>query len=270
MAEFNENCAVNEYRETCCIDAGRVYDSCCDRDCLEDLRIYFTEATQELIATAQSIKVRSAEIFSATATTEPVNFNRGFYTCSITFYILLNLELCAAGQCNPTAVQGAACFSKRVILYGSDGNVKVFSTPINPALCACTPTADATTNAPRCVVQCVDPIVLSSRTGVVREGFDTVCAFPEELTVLLGGDIAVDLPAGSPAVYVTLGLFTIVQLIRQVQMLIPVCDFCIPEKHCVDSTDQPCDVFRRIKFPTADFFPPRQNREDSDFGYCNE
>ncbi|MBR3960628.1 MAG: hypothetical protein IKK13_00250 [Clostridia bacterium] len=268
MADFNENCTGNEFREACCIDAGRVYDSCCDRDCLEDLRIYFTEAGQELIATAASIKVRSAEVVSATVDIEPVNFNRGFYTSNITFYIILNLDVCEAGACNPTALSAAACYTKRVILYGSEGNVKVFTTAINPP-CACTATADATSNAPRCVVQCVDPIVLSSRVGVVREGFDTVCAFPAEITEILGGEVVVDLPAGSPAVYVTLGLFTTIQLIRQVQMLVPVYDFCIPEKHCIDSADQPCDVFRRIKFPTDDFFPPKLEGNEGSFGCQN-
>ena len=64
------------------------------------------------------------------------------------------------------------------------------------------------------------------------------------------------------------GLFTIVQLIRNVQMLIPVYDFCIPEKQCDDSTDQPCDTFRKIKFPTDDFFPPRPCDTDTDCCGC--
>ena len=75
-----------------------------------------------------------------------------------------------------------------------------------------------------------------------------------------------ELPSGAPAVFVTLGLFSIVQLIRNVQMLVPVYDFCIPEKQCDNTTDQPCDVFRKIKFPTDDFFPPRPCRLDKDCG----
>ena len=66
------------------------------------------------------------------------------------------------------------------------------------------------------------------------------------------------------AVFVTLGLFTVIQLVRNVQMLIPVYDFCIPEKQCDCTTDTPCDVFRKIQFPTDDFFPPRPCHEDDD------
>ena len=37
------NCSQNGgFNETVCIDAQRVYDSCGDKDCLEDLEVYFT------------------------------------------------------------------------------------------------------------------------------------------------------------------------------------------------------------------------------------
>ena len=59
-------------------------------------------------------------------------------------------------------------------------------------------------------------------------------------------------------VNVTLGMFTVVQLVRNVQMLMPVYDFCVPNKECVSSTDDPCEVFNRIQFPIDEFFPPRE------------
>ncbi len=258
MADFNENC--NEtygFKEACCIDVGRVYDPCCARDCLEDLRCFFTAEAQAKINNAMNVKLRSAEVVGADIDVEPVNFNRGFYSCSITFYFIVELEVCNNNQCCPTIVKGATSFNKRVILFGSDGNVKVFTSAINNNHCGCNDTAEVASNMPRCVVQSVDPIALSSRVGVVRDSYDSVCVFPKAVTDILGGAVVTDVPACTPTVYVTLGLFTIVQLIRQVQMLIPVYDFCIPEKQCTDSADHPCDVFRRIKFPTDDFFPPR-------------
>ena len=34
-------------------------------------------------------------------------------------------------------------------------------------------------------------------------------------------------------------------------------DYCMPEKECVGSgDDDPCELFRRIKFPVDEFFPP--------------
>ena len=53
-----ENERVPEYdsrdcfKEAVCIDAMRVYDSCSDKDCLEDLRVLFPAARQALVDSA--------------------------------------------------------------------------------------------------------------------------------------------------------------------------------------------------------------------------
>ena len=39
-------------------------------------------------------------------------------------------------------------------------------------------------------------------------------------------------------------------------MLIPAYDFCIPRKECVTSSDNPCEMFSKMEFPTNEFFPP--------------
>lgn len=60
-------------------------------------------------------------------------------------------------------------------------------------------------------------------------------------------------------VYVTIGLFTIVRLERDVQLLVPVIDFCIPQHECVVATDNnPCDLFEKLRFPVDEFFPPEK------------
>ena len=57
-------------------------------------------------------------------------------------------------------------------------------------------------------------------------------------------------------VLVTLGVFTIVQLIRNVQMLMPVYDYCMPNKECTPTSENPCDLFHKMCFPVNEFFPP--------------
>ena len=52
-------------------------------------------------------------------------------------------------------------------------------------------------------------------------------------------------------------MFSIVQLEREVPMMIPVYDYCVPDKECVATADDPCELFRKIKFPVNEFFPPR-------------
>lgn len=256
MAEATNGCLTSEnFKEAVCIDAGRVYDSCCDRDCLEDLRVYFNCESQAVINEAISIRIKSAEVLNVLIDVEPVNFNRGYFSCDLTFFFLIGVEV-FTGPTMPVELKGIAVFNKKVILFGSHGNVRTFSS-LTTLEDENDPQMFMRTNMPRCVVQAVDPIALSARIGEVKDCYENAGRIPKSVAKFLGGSITSDLDSGSPAVYVTLGLFTIVQLIRQVQMLVPVYDFCIPEKQCDDTTVQPCDVFRRIKFPTDDFFPPR-------------
>ncbi len=59
-------------------------------------------------------------------------------------------------------------------------------------------------------------------------------------------------------VVVTLGLFSIVKLVRVVQLLIPAFDFCVPNKECIAATEEnPCELFETIEFPVDEFFPPQ-------------
>ncbi len=273
MAEIKNGCPVDDcgFKEAVCIDAGRVYDSCCDRDCLEDLRCFFTAEAQAYIDQAISVRLKSAEVLNVLIDVQPVSFNKGFYSCDLTFFFLLDFDVFLTPNSCPTQVVGISSFNKKVILYGSDGNVKVFANTVPDPTSNCDSSSVRISNTPRCVVQSVDPVVLTARLGTITNCYENVRYIPQSIIDFIGAPIITDAPAGTPTVYVSLGLFTIVQLIRNVQMLIPVYDFCIPEKQCEDTTDQPCDVFKRIKFPTNDFFPPRPCELDAPyFSCCNE
>ncbi|MEE0946098.1 MAG: hypothetical protein U0M42_04625 [Acutalibacteraceae bacterium] len=253
MAEnnFNENC-----REAVCIDAGRVYDSCCDRDCLEDLRCYLTSQDQNMIQSAVNVRLKNAEVLNVYVDVEQVNFNKGFYSCDLTFFFLVELDVFTSQNTLPNIVKGICTFSKKVILYGGEGNAKIFSNITslkNPDT-----QLNATTNLPKCVVQTVSPVPLSAKICKKITCCENVCCIPDCICRAVGNNICTTLDSGENAIYVTLGLFTVVQLIRNVQMLVPVYDFCIPEKQCDCNCGAvtPCDVFSKIDFPTSDFFPP--------------
>ncbi len=266
MSESNLSSAdFTSFKEAVCIDAGRVYDSCCDRDCLEDLRCFFTAENQAIVDSAISVRLVKSKVLNVTIDVEPISFNKGFYSCDLTFFFLNELDVFDSPNSCPTKINGISFFSKKVILYGSDGNVQVFSSNNSPNT-PCEKSTIANSNSPKCVLQCVDPVSLTARFGKVCDGYQNICCYiPKPVTDYVGAPLVTETAVGSKAVFVTLGLFTIVQLIRDVQMLIPVYDFCVPEKHCDDTSDGPCDVFKKIKFPTNDFFPPKANY-DSDCG----
>ena len=247
-----------------CIDARRVYDSCGDKDCLSDLPVYLSAASQTLIDNAVNVRIRNAEVANVMLDIEPVPFNRGFYSIDITYFFGVTLDVFSSPNTAPQQVEGLCVSDKKVILYGSEGNVRVFSSDLSvddydtqntPARSL--PTAN---------VQVAKPIALA----VTVKEKQSCCRklnhkIPNAILQRIGGNIAEN---GERTVLATLGVFSIVQLLRNVQMLIPSYDFCVPEKQCQSSTDSPCEMFSRLDFPTDEFFPPNAVDSAPDGGGC--
>lgn len=245
-------------REAVCIHTKKIFDSCKDKDCIEDLRVYPTRGCQEVIDRAVSVKAGNAELLYAYIDVEPVSFNRGFYTVDVRYFYRITADA-FVGAARPVEVTGLAVFDKRVILFGSEGSAKVFSS--QAASGALDLQALPGRSNPTAVVESVDPIILSMKLVDVCECRPgdccceippAICAcFPEEL--VLGGDVH--------RLYVTLGQFSIIRMERDTQLLIPAYDFCLPDKECTCGgcecgQEDPCEIFRKVQFPVNEFFPP--------------
>ena len=258
---FTNGNSSGNFREAVCIDAFRVYDSCADKDCLQDLRVYFTEAGQHVIDQACTARIKNAEVLTVYVDLDSVPFNKGFYSVDMTFFFEVNLDVFLSPAACPVNVTGLSVYSKKVILFGSEGTVKVFNSG------ACYDDLDLNTspvrNLPKATVQVAEPIGLSAKVCCDNhDNCDIGCHIPESISKKFGGEF--QLRNNSNAVYATLGMFTIVQLERNVQMLVPSYDFCIPEKECVTNADNPCELFNRLEFPTDEFFPPRSTETSGD------
>ncbi len=72
-------------REAVCIHTKKIYSSCRDKDCVEDLRIFPTVSSQAYIDNAFSVRPRSAELLYAGVDVKEINFNRGYYTVDVTY-----------------------------------------------------------------------------------------------------------------------------------------------------------------------------------------
>ena len=55
-------CDPNDLRQTMSIHTRKITDSCRDKDCIEDLRVYLTCGSQQLLDTAANVRVRAAEL----------------------------------------------------------------------------------------------------------------------------------------------------------------------------------------------------------------
>lgn len=119
-------CDLNNVREAVCVHTRKIFDSCRDKDCVEDLRFYPTTAAQELLAGCQMVKGGTAELLYIYTDVEPVTFNRGFYSIDMRFFYRVTLQVCT-GTPRCAEAEGLCVFDKRCILFGSEGNAKIFS-----------------------------------------------------------------------------------------------------------------------------------------------
>lgn len=250
MCDTQENCNCN-CTDAVCIDAMRVYDSCSDKDCLTDLRVYFSDATQALVDSAVNVRLKDADVITVLTDLEPVPFNKGFYSVDMTFFFDITLDLFTSVGSTPTQISGLAIFSKKVILFGSDGSVKVFTSEYGsePA----ESDVPLSRRLPKVTVQVAKPIALSAKLTNCGGSCCMPCAVPKCVCCCFDSEPTA---TGTKCVLVSLGMFSIVQIERNVQMLVHAYDFCIPEKECTNSTDNPCEVFSRLDFPKDQFFPP--------------
>lgn len=234
-----------------CIDALRVYDSCSDKDCLNDLRVYFTNDDQCTIDTAVSVRLREAEVISVLTDLEPVPFHKGFYSVDMTFFFDVSLDVFKAPGSAPVSLNGLSIYNKKVILYGSEGSVKIFTSEcsVDDIDIQNSPSK----NLPRASVQVAKPIALSSKLCDCISLVNPPCRIPDKVCQCFGGEFVT---SASRCVFVTIGMFSIVQIERNVQVMVPSYEFSIPEKECKTSSDNPCEVFSRLDFPTNEFFPP--------------
>ena len=233
MSEQNRDtlrCDPQDLRQCMSIHTRKITDSCRDKDCIEDLRVYLTTSSQAILDTTANTRVRSAELLTTYIDVEPVAFDGHRYCIDVTFYYRI-LADATVGASRPAALYGLAVFNKRAVLCGEDSCAHIYRSDTRIG------DLDGQTilsaNRPTAVVEVLDPMVLSSK---VRDICDCPCTdstavqipcyiqslFDEEL-VLCGEQ---------RRLLVTLGQFSIIRLERETELLIPVYDYCIPEKEC--------------------------------------
>ena len=247
-------------REAVCIHTKKIFDSCRDKDCIENLRFYPKMQYVDVINRALSVKGGSAQLLHVYVDVEPVNFNRGYYTVDMRFFYHVTLQAYLSSPA-PVSVEGLCVFDKRVILFGSEGNAKIFSSQLHTGVPDLQHASRSNLVILWSVVEAVDPIVLDARLVDCcgkRECDCDLCEVPAFISNCFGGELSNG--NDDRRVYVTLGQFSIVRLERDTQLLIPVYDYCMPEKDCSCGNscpnEDPCCIFRNISFPMSDFFPP--------------
>ncbi len=271
----------SEFSDPVCINTNQIYDSCRDRDCVSNARVYLTEDGQELLESAINVKLKRAEIIWVYTNVEPLSFNNGYFSVDLKFFVRTTLEV-FTGVCNPTVIYGLTTFDKRVILFGSEGNSKVFKSNFNLGSCDVA-NCWQNTSMPTVVVETVEPVALSAKIAEKNcccSGCDDECGttpaecyarsiFPEAICNCFGDDLVVT--DRGRQIEVSYGLFSIIRLERDSQLLIDAVDFCIPTQECSSATENaPCELFNDIRFPIDEFFPPQRSSSEKRSGCHNK
>lgn len=257
-------CDPGDLRQAMSIHTRKITDSCRDKDCIEDLNVYLTTGSQELLDGSASARVRCAELLGVYIDVEPVAFDRNHYCIDTTFYYRILADGVVEGN-RPATLYGLAVFTKRAVLCGEDSRAHIYRS--DTRIYAPDGASIRHANLPTAVVEVLDPMVLASQ---VREacGQEGGCLPPIQVpeTIAQMFDEALVLTGDHRRLLVTLGQFSIIRLERDAQLIVPVLDYSIPTKECCDSpgcAEDPCEMFSRIPFPAAQFTPRACDRKDS-------
>ena len=240
---------------TVCIDTKRVFDSCRDRDCFEDTRVYLTAQGEEILAAATNIRTRYAKLLWAYVGVDEVPFNCGFYQVKIRFYIEVEFEGCL-GVGRSQSFKGLCALEKDVVLYGGEGRAISFTSGVCNNYCGDYNTENVGTNDPVAIVETVEPVVLGTRVSECNCPCPCGCEYsdlPDGIRDYIGDNLV--LTSTGPRILVSFGIFSVIRIVRPTQLLVQATDYSVPDKECNPATnnDNPCSLFRTIAFPIAQF-----------------
>ena len=243
-----------DIQEAVCIGARKIMDACRDQTCVQGVPVYLTTESQSVLEAAASVKARSAELLAAEVAVEPVPYQDGYYTVSIQYFYRVIADAVTHGV-KPVTIYGLAAASRQAVLYGGAGSASTFRSDGQPPL-----------QQPVGVAESVDPMVLCASIADLTQ--ETAPAVPFALAqlpeqVLEGFDDALVLEGMDHQLQVTLGLFSLVRLERETQLLIPSYDYCVPAKESTQGPggvpENPCEAFSRMQFPVSEFFPTEED-----------
>ena len=249
-------CNPNDLRQALSVHTRKITDSCRDKDCIEDLRVYLTQGSQSILDSCASAKVRCADLLYTYIDVEPVAFDRNHYCIDVTFFYRI-LADATVGTNRPVSLYGLAVFSKRAVLCGEESKAHIFTS--NTRIGELDGLTIRSANLPTAIVEVLEPMVLSSKVVDVCHctcGDQNLVQIPAAIRSCFDDELV--LSGESRRLLVTWGQFSLIRLERDAQLVIPVLDYSLPTKECCDSpgcAEDPCEMFSRIPFPADRFVP---------------
>ena len=220
----------------------QVVDTCADRECLEDLQVFFSPSDQNIINRCVQVRCPAATVENVAFGLEPTPWRRGCFTVETLFMFRVRLEAVLPGQEPPVCVEGSCFFERRSTLFGGENCVRTFRS--NGAGCGGVPEAS---------IQCAQPVVLNVH---LTDGPVAFGAPPQAVIDRLGGRLS---PEPHRAVLISLGLFSVLSLERPTQLAVSSFGPALPTRECRGELcgKEVCDLFNAMPFPIEQFNPCR-------------
>ena len=174
-------CDPQDLQQAMSIHTRKITDSCRDKDCIEDLRVYLTKGSQALLDASANAKVRCAELLYTYIDVEPVAFDRNHYCIDVTFYYRV-LADATIGAARPAALYGLAVFTKRAVLCGEDSAAHIFRS--DTRLCAADGATRYRANAPTAVVEVTDTNSQNTKPAHIQNA-DQLIFSPQSKKILI-------------------------------------------------------------------------------------
>ena len=203
-------------RPAAALAAAQVMDSCCERECLEDLQVFFGEKDQIIIENSVLVRNPVAVLETVNFEIEPIPLQPGCFTVDMAMRFYVSCDAFLSREDRPHRITGTTYVQKRDILFGGECGTSVFCS------------GGARSNAlPQASIQVAEPVVLSCRLG--------------------------ESPTGK-AVFITMGIFSVTSLERPAQLAVPVLGRILAERECgINSERAACEVFEKMRFPAEQF-----------------
>lgn len=266
-------CTLNG-RDICCIETDRIYDSCRDRDCYENVQVFLSDYGREIINRTGNIRAKDACIAWTYINVDSVRFNRGFYTVNIRYFIKIVFEACI-GNNKAQEFEGIAVIDKKVVLFGGEKHISIFkSIPDNCNFCNKTVADEFRANLPKAVIEATEPIILDvkilEKAHSIPECLCCCCDIPETVLCQLQMPVSETLNDCDRFLVISLGIFSVIRLVRPAQLIVNATEYCVPDKECVvPREDNPCAIFNSMAFPTSEFCTSIPSNVINCSGKCN-
>ena len=195
----------------------QVMDSCCERECFEDLQVFFDEKDQIIIDNSVLVKNPTAVLEAVNFEVEPIPLQPGCFAVDMAMRFRVSCDAFLARDDRPHRINGTTYVQKRDILFGGESSARVFSSD-----------GESFTSLPRASIR-AEPVVLSCKLSEVGT---------------------------RKAVLITMGVFSVTSLERPALATFPVLERLVAERNCASTAENAaCDVFDNMRFPTEQFCP---------------